>query len=96
MNPFRLLIDVFAVYRLTKLVLEDEIVSEPREWLLARYDPSQTKLGYLLTCPWCVSVWAGLFIFGLRRFAPDQFTDLLSSTLASSAATGLAYEHLPQ
>lgn len=88
-----LAIDVLATYRITKLVLEDEILSGPRDKLLAKYPPNETKFGYLLTCPWCVSVWAGMGVVGLRMVAP-KIGEVVSSGLAASALTGEAYERL--
>lgn len=90
----RLIIDVLATYRLTKLVLDDEITREPREAILDRFNPAETKIGYLFTCPWCVSFWTGLGVFLIRRYAPEDFADILNSTLAASAATGLMYEKI--
>lgn len=45
---------MLAVARATRLVNEDAIFDRQRTWLLAR---SPDKVGYLITCPWCVSIW---------------------------------------
>lgn len=50
-------IEVAATARLTRLIVEDEITREFREWVEDRTGDS--KLTYLVNCPYCVSVWAG-------------------------------------
>lgn len=90
MKLVSLLLDIVAVYRLTKLVLDDQILDDVRNKIWDRYPPESTKIGYLFTCPWCTSIWAGLLIFGLRKTNP-QFADYLSSTLTASAVTGVLF-----
>jgi hypothetical protein len=99
----KLLVDVAATARLTRLVLDDEITAPAREKALEalidlgerRPDlkPVTDKLEYLLSCPWCVSIYAGLLIFTLRKAAPGV-ADVVSGALAASAVTGLAYSRL--
>lgn len=89
----RLIIDILATYRLTKLVIEDELTGDLRDAINARVS-ANGKIAFLLTCPWCVSFWAGLAVFAIRRYAPEDFADILNSTLAASAVTGLMYERL--
>ena len=84
-------IDSLAVYRLTKLVIDDYITEDLREAVFSRFSPQQTKIGYLFTCPWCVSIWAGATVFGLRAVDPAK-ADWLSGVLAASAVTGKIYE----
>lgn len=88
-----LAVDVTAVIRLTRLVLDDEITSDIRDLIWAKFPPRDTKLGYLFTCPWCVSIWAGFVVFGLRATSPKT-ADILSGALAASMVTGLVYEKL--
>ena len=86
-------VTALATYRITKLVLEDEIFAEPRNALLKRFNPQETKIGYLLTCPWCVSVWAGVAVAAGLKYAPKA-TEPVAQGLAASAVTGLMYERL--
>jgi Protein of unknown function (DUF1360) len=83
-----LIIDIIATYRLTKLVMEDEITEGLREFVYTHFPKG--KLAYLISCPWCISIWAAIVIFAIRRFYP-QYADTLSSVLAASAVTGVAY-----
>jgi len=61
-----------AVARLTGMFTVDEVTRPVREWLVGRFDPYrrwQRWLAYLLGgaddtpdgCPWCVSIWVGMF-----------------------------------
>lgn len=84
-----LIVDVVAVYRLTKLVNEDYITEDLRNLVFDKFPPKKSKFGYLFTCPWCMSIWAAGVIFTLRRISP-QTADYLSTILAASAVTGLA------
>lgn len=79
-----------AVYRLTRLLVEDEITEDLREIIFDRFDPRDSKLGYLLTCYWCTSIWSAIIVFGLRKISPAT-ADYLSSVLAASAVTGVAH-----
>lgn len=81
--------DVLATYRLTKLIMEDKITEDFRNLVYEKF-PRDSKLSYLIGCPWCVSVWAGLTIFTLRRISPET-ADLVSGLLAASAVTGVIY-----
>lgn len=75
-----------ATYRLTKLVIEDEATRPLRNAILnSHHNP---KLEYFLSCPWCVSVWAGAGLVALDKFAPN-FSKSTQSVLAASAITGI-------
>lgn len=90
-NTLTLITDIVAVYRLTKLVTDDKLTEDIREAIFSKFPPNSSKLGYLLSCGWCTSIWAGLIVFGLRRVSPST-ADYLSSVLAASAVAGIAYD----
>lgn len=92
-NPLTVLLDIAATVRLTRLIIADEITSDMRDLIWLKFPARTTKLGYLFTCYWCASIWAGLVIFGLRRVSPAS-ADILSGLLAASLATGLVSEKL--
>lgn len=77
-----------ATYRATVLVIEDEITSPVRDKVFEKFPPQSTKLGYLLTCPWCVSIWAGAGLLALEYAAP-QIGNSVQKVLAASAVTGM-------
>lgn len=87
MNPLGLIVDALAVYRLTKLVIDDQITEPLREKVWKRYPPS-TNIGYLVTCPWCVSIYVGGAVVAARLVAPRQW-DRVAQGLAFSSITGL-------
>lgn len=49
-----------ATFRITRFLLADELFSPLRDRIWAKWPPESTKIGYLLTCPWCLSVWIAL------------------------------------
>lgn len=87
-----LAVGALAVHRLTRLVTEDEVTRPLRDWAdgLTAEGPlqEQTRLGYFLTCPWCVSVWAAAGWLALTAAAP-RVARPLGAVLAWSSATGL-------
>lgn len=89
-----LLVDALATYRLVKLVRDDRITEPVREAVESSHGPAeQSKVTYLLSCPWCLSIWFGAAVsLGRRRWPAG--TELVSRTLALSALTGLATRHL--
>lgn len=61
METYPLLIVVvtaLATARVTRLITEDRILDAPRNAVL-RALPDGHLLAYLLTCPWCVSIYTG-------------------------------------
>lgn len=83
-----LVLDTIAVYRLTKLIIEDKLTEPVRDLVFDKF-PQGGMMRYLITCPWCISIWAGIVVFGLRKVSPETAT-YLSSILAASAVTGIA------
>jgi hypothetical protein len=49
---------------------------------------SAPVLAYLLSCDWCVSVYAGVFVVAARRVCPWLW-DPIARALAASQATGI-------
>lgn len=92
------LIDVLAIYRLTRLATRDEITEGLRETIEkelgtavdAKLITEKTggKLVYMLGCDWCMSFWVSLFALALKKYVPNLW-DNLKYVLAASAATGM-------
>lgn len=97
MNLTSAAVTALATYRITKLVIEDEITAELREKAYAYLDshPGQfsEKARYFLSCPWCVSIWAAGGLTLLRLVSPTA-ADAVGTLLAASAATGIIYERV--
>jgi hypothetical protein len=78
MSPFEFVVRVAAAWRITRLIVEDEITRELRDAVRDRFGEDH-KLTYLVNCPYCVSVWAGLACMFLPR--------AVTGSLALSAGT---------
>jgi|SRR5882757_4830820 len=76
----RLLTRCLATWRITELIVSDEITRPAREAVAKRWPGS--KPAYLLTCPRCVSVWAAAAVLILPEW--------ICAVLGMSAATMLA------
>lgn len=82
------LIGALATYRITRLIVEDKITEDLRNKIWENYSPEQTKLGYLLTCVHCTSVWVGLGVLIAQKFAPTP-ARVVVDTFATAAAVSL-------
>ena len=85
------IVDALATHRLTKLVIDDYIAEDLRNAYFEKHPP-HTKLGYLITCPWCVSFWAGAGVVAARTIAPKAWRPL-AYALAFSSVVGWIEEH---
>ena len=93
-GPMAMLVDGLATYRLVKLVRDDRITEPAREAVEARHGSQEkSKVTYLLSCPRCLSIYAGAALTLARRRWPVA-TSLVARPLALSALTGLATTHL--
>lgn len=89
-----LLVDGLASYRLVKLVRDDRISEPARVAVQDRAGPpDQSKLSYLMTCPWCLSVYFGAALT-VSRLRWPRATDAVARTFALSALTGIATQRL--
>lgn len=92
MTPTTWVLAVLAVYRATLLVVADEITRRPRDWLLRRFGPGHT-VSYLITCPWCSSIWLAPIVVGTGLYAdpapqPGWWWQLGAGSLTASAVAG--------
>lgn len=89
MSAVTVLTDIVATYRLTKMIMEDRITEDLRALVYTKF-PRDSKMSYLMGCPWCISIWAGAAIFTLRKVSPET-ANIVSGLLAASAVTGVVY-----
>ena len=82
-----------ATYRLTRLITRDTITAPAREKIWRYHPPHESKLGYVLTCEWCSSIYAASALEFCRIISP-RLTKAAETVLALSAVAGLltAYE----
>lgn len=87
------LIDALAVYRLTRLVVEDKVTERARQRVddVARVE-GWSGLRYWLGCYWCASVPIAFGVVAARRVAPRAW-DPVARALACSAVAGVVSEH---
>lgn len=92
MTWFDLVIYGLATYRLTRLLTRDVIAEPIREWVWKRRPPEKSKIGYLFTCEWCMSIWTASLL--LASSIITDITDIAAMVLALSAIAGMltAYE----
>lgn len=86
MNGADITTDALAVCRLTRLATKDKITEGPRErmtWAVRRHP----KLTYLLTCPWCMSIYVAAVTVAARRWVPGW--RYVARALAYSQVAGL-------
>jgi hypothetical protein len=89
-----LTIDVLAAYRLVKLVRDDRVGQPVRDWAQRTHGHVEdSKVVYLVHCPWCLSFWFGSALT-LARHRWPRATEALARSLAVSALTGLVDLHL--
>ena len=81
-----------ATYRVTRLFTRDTILDSARNKFWDRLPPESSKLGYLFTCEWCLSVWVASLLFISAIIS--TVTVWLVAPFALSAVAGLltAYE----
>lgn len=94
---------VGAVYRITRVVVADVVAEPIRDWAHRRWSARHTEeddeldgIAYLLTCPWCTSIWVGLVVAPLGWItagpgAADSVASWIEAALialTASAVTG--------
>jgi hypothetical protein len=92
-DPALLATGALAVHRLTRLVIEDEVTSPVRarirRWAEGTAErEAHPAVSYLLTCPWCVSVYVAAGWAALLAAAPAVAAPA-GAALAWSSAAGL-------
>lgn len=68
--------------RLTRLVTADRLFAPLR----GRLEP--TRLGYLIACPWCLSIWFGAAVTALAEVVPSSTVRFAGMVALISLASG--------
>jgi hypothetical protein len=91
MIPFIAVLAVLATYRLTLLVVADELTEDLRKPAIAWLDRREHfKLATLIGCPWCASWWIGLPVaWSAHEWGTEWWWQVGALGLAASAVTGL-------
>ena len=75
------------VYRVTRLIVIDEILAPVRDLIWEKTKPD-SQIAYLFTCSWCVSLWVALPVVFSYAFFPSM-TVLVGCIFTLSAIAGL-------
>jgi hypothetical protein len=86
-SPFHFIILALATYRLSRLLVIDNIFEWLRNLVWKRFPPS-TTFGYFFTCIWCTSVWTASAVAICYTIVPIA-TVVVASIFALSAVAGL-------
>jgi hypothetical protein len=86
MSSLLVVLTVCAVWRLARLVAVDAIFDPVRAWVGARSD----WFGFLVTCPWCISVWIALpAAWASVYFATNRVVWVIAIALTGSLVAGI-------
>jgi len=77
-----------AVYRATRLIIEDTVLEKARNWVWKKSSPKKPGIGYLITCYWCTSFWIASLVVISYIIVPIA-TTAVCMILALSAVAGL-------
>jgi|APGre2960657373_1045057.scaffolds.fasta_scaffold16748_4 hypothetical protein len=77
-----------AVYRASRLIIEDTVLDSFRNWVWSRFTPDRGGIGYLLTCYWCVSFWISSLVIVSYIIVPIP-TIAVCAVFALSAGAGI-------
>jgi hypothetical protein len=92
-DPLQLVLAALAVFRITRLVVEDEVTRPARQRITGWAEGTATRrarpgVGYFLTCPWCVSFWLAVLWVAALILVPTIALGA-DAVLALSAVAGL-------
>lgn len=87
-SALNFIILALAVFRITRLIIKDEVFAEVRNVFWAKFPPESSYLGFLFTCEWCVSMWVALPIVFFYAVFPTM-TLLIGCIFALSAVSSL-------
>jgi hypothetical protein len=77
-----------GTYRISKLFIEDVIFEKIRKKIFTKFPPERSRIGYLFTCYWCMSIWIGTLIT-LGYILSSTIIVLVCLPFALSAIAGL-------
>jgi hypothetical protein len=83
-----LVVATLAVARVTRFIVDDQLSIGFRRGVMNRWGEDSWQ-SYLVTCPWCVSVWIALPVMPVAVLWPNQWVIAALSIAAASMVTGL-------
>jgi len=88
MSGITFIILALAIFRLTRVIVADEIFSDIRNKIWKKFRPDKTYIGFFFTCEWCVSMWVALPTVVFYAINPS-ITLLVGCIFALSAVSSL-------
>lgn len=76
-----LVLAALAVARITYFLVEDYLTNGYRRWVVNKWG-EDSKLSYLVHCPWCTSVWVALVIMPIPVFMLMSWTEPITWAVA--------------
>lgn len=83
-----LVVAALAVARITRLLVEDFLTVGYRRWVVTRWGP-ESKMSYLVHCPWCTSIWIALPVMPVAVLFPNVWVIAVLAIPAASHVAGL-------
>jgi hypothetical protein len=83
-----LVVAALAVARITRFLTEDYLTVGYRRWVVTRWGP-ESKMSYLVHCPWCTSIWIALPVMPVASLFPNVWVIAALSIPAASMVAGL-------
>lgn len=88
LNPVVLIVLALASYRITRLLIQDEILSPIRDKIWNKWPPETNKITYLLTCYWCLGAWISAIVTVLVLYC-GMIALVVAIIFALSAVVGI-------
>ena len=95
MSAVTFIILALAIFRLTRVIVVDEIFSDLRDRIWEKFPPETSYVGFFFTCEWCVSMWVALPTVLLYALYPS-ITLTVGCIFALSAVSSLITARLDQ
>lgn len=92
-----LLVAAIAVSRITYFLTDDYLSSGYRRWVVNKWG-DDSKMSYLVHCPWCTSIWVALVVMPMATFTILPWNHVTTWVLtalsipAASMVSGLLIE----
>jgi hypothetical protein len=86
-----MVVGVLAVARITRLLVEDQLMIKYRRWVVTRWGEDSLQ-SYFAHCSWCTSFWVALPVMPVAVLFPDEWVIAALAPWAASMIVGLISE----
>ena len=84
-------VGVLAVARVTRLLVEDQLLVKYRQWVVRRWGDS-SMASYLAHCHWCTSIWVATLLMPVAILFPNKWVIAALAIPAASMVAGYLSE----